>query len=63
VTRGEETGWTENQQLLTALTTEHFTLQGARASALAWIRYSDAVFNERAADVRPLFPSADAADV
>jgi hypothetical protein len=35
----------------------------AVASAGAWIRYSDAVFNERAADVRPLFPSADAADV
>jgi hypothetical protein len=35
----------------------------AIASALAWIRYSDAVFNERAADVRPLSPSADAADV
>ena len=35
----------------------------AIASAVAWIRYSDAVFNERAADVRPLFPSADAADV
>jgi hypothetical protein len=35
----------------------------AIASAVAWIRYSDAVFNQRAADVRPLFPSADAADV
>jgi hypothetical protein len=35
----------------------------AIASAVAWIRYSDTVFNERAADVRPLFPSADAADV
>jgi len=30
----------------------------AIASAVSWIRYSDAVFNERAADVRPLSPSA-----
>ena len=26
-------------------------------SALGWIRYSDALFSERAAEVRPLFPS------
>lgn len=30
----------------------------AIASAVSWIRYSDALFNERAADVRPLSPSA-----
>jgi hypothetical protein len=29
----------------------------AIVSAVAWIRYSDSLFNERAADVRPLFPS------
>lgn len=30
----------------------------AIASAVSWIRYSDALFNERAADVRPLSPPA-----
>jgi hypothetical protein len=29
----------------------------AIVSALAWIRYSDAVFIERAADIRPIYPS------
>jgi hypothetical protein len=36
----------------------------AVASVVGWIRYSDTLFNERAAEVRPLFPSdTHAADV
>jgi hypothetical protein len=31
---------------------------GALATIVSWIRYSDRLFNARAAEVRPLFPSA-----
>jgi hypothetical protein len=34
----------------------------AVVSAVGWIRYSDRFFNERAAEVRPLFPSSGLAD-
>jgi hypothetical protein len=34
----------------------------AIASIVGWIRYSDAMFNERAVGVRPLFPSRPAMD-
>jgi hypothetical protein len=54
-------------ELLTALTTEHFTLQGARSQTMsesssraALLRFADRLLSERTGGVEALFPSPSA---
>ena len=64
---GEVAEAPDRQELLTALTTEHFTLQGARsqtasesasrASLVALLRYADRLLEERAGRTESIFPS------